>query len=98
MGDGTENPLKGFCQDFSKKSCGARGESWRGSLQPRLLAAHAADDKAALVTLYGEAAEGAHDIDAACFFLTHAYVYALDVGDDRARTLHTRLLEHGREE
>jgi len=98
MGGGTENPLKGFCQDFSKKSCGARGEGWRDDLNLRLLAAHAAGEKAALVTLYGEAAEGADDIDAACFFLTHAYVYALDIGDDRARTLHARLFQHGREE
>ncbi len=66
-------------------------------LQERLLAAHEADDKPHLVTLYTLAADAAEDIDAACFFLTHAYVFALDVGDERALSLAKRLAEHGRE-
>ena len=32
-----------------------------------------------------------------CFFLTHAYIFALDVGDPRARALHLRLKAQGRE-
>lgn len=68
------------------------------ALDARLLDAHARQDKTALVTLYTEAAETANDLDAACFFLTHAYVFALDVGDNRAGALHARLVAQGREE
>ena len=67
------------------------------ALNARLLAAHAAKDKTALVTLYTHAADIAGDTDAACFFLTHAYIFALDLGDPRAAALHARLVEHGRE-
>lgn len=67
-------------------------------LHVRMLAAHEARDRAALVRLYTEAAEAANDIDAACFFLTHAYVFALEAGAPQARGLHARLVSHGREE
>ncbi len=70
-------------------------------LDDRLLAAHAAGDLPALVGLYAEAADGreaAGNIDAACFYLTHAYVFALDQGDARAGALHARLKARGREE
>lgn len=71
-------------------------------LDARLLAAHEAGDRAALVTLYAKAgnrAEAAGDIDRACFFWTHAYVFALHSGDEaRAQELHARLLTYGREE
>jgi hypothetical protein len=53
------------------------------------------------VHLYAEAgdrAEAAGEIDAACFFLTHAYVFALASGAPEADALHARLLTHGREE
>jgi hypothetical protein len=66
-----------------------------------LLAAHAAGDQRALVRLYaraGDLAEAAGEIDAACFFLTHAYVFALATGAPEADALRTRLLAHGREE
>ncbi|MEM8538987.1 MAG: hypothetical protein AAGF56_14140, partial [Pseudomonadota bacterium] len=63
----------------------------KGGLDTRLLAAHARDDRAALVALYTEAADYARDVDAACFYLTHAYVFALDTGDKAAQTLHARL-------
>lgn len=71
------------------------------ALDDALLAAHAAGDEAALVRLYTEAAdaaEAAGEIDAACFFLTHAYVFALGCNAPQAGALHARLLAHGREE
>lgn len=73
----------------------------RAALDAALIAAHAADDLARLVVLYTEAgdrAERAGDVDAACFYLTHAYVFALEAGDAAAEALHTRLMAHGREE
>ena len=66
------------------------------SLQDRLLIAHAHDDRAALITLYTEAADTANDVDAACFFLTHAFIYALEKGDPASETLYQRLKAHGR--
>lgn len=68
------------------------------ALDTALLAAHAADDKAALVTLYAQAADEAADEDAMCFFLTHAFVFALELGDDRAAAFNRRLAELGRAE
>ena len=65
-------------------------------LNTRLLAAHAADDKVVLVALYTQAADEAGDIDAACFYLTHAYIYALELGLADAAPLHARLHRHGR--
>lgn len=73
----------------------------RGGLDAALLAAHAAGDRPSLVRLYtraGDTAEAAGEIDAACFFLTHAYVFALAIGAVEAGALHARLLAHGREE
>ncbi len=71
------------------------------ALDAHLLQAHALHDQAALVRLYAEAAqrsEGAGHLDAACFYLTQAYVFALDENDDRRVALHARLKAHGREE
>ncbi|PXW70136.1 hypothetical protein C7964_10219 [Loktanella sp. PT4BL] len=65
-------------------------------LQDRLLDAHARDDRAALVGLYTEAADAAPDLDAACFYLTHAYIYALEKGDPAAEQLYRRLKAQGR--
>ncbi len=65
-------------------------------LDVQLLAAHAADDRSALVQLYTRAADRADDIDAACFYLTHAYVFALEIADPSAAPLHERLAAHGR--
>ncbi len=65
-------------------------------LDQALLTAHVNDDKAALVRLYTLAADGAGDIDAACFYLTHAYVFALEIGAPATAALHQRLLDHGR--
>ena len=66
-------------------------------LNERILAGHEAGDAAALAALYSEAADAANSVDAACFFLTHAYVWALDAGDPLAADLHARLCAHGRE-
>lgn len=71
------------------------------TLDAALLAAHAAGDSRALVALYTRAGnwrEGLGDIDGACFYLTHAYVYALATGAAEADALHARLLAQGREE
>ncbi len=65
-------------------------------LQDRLLDAHARDDRAALITLYTEAADSTDDLDAACFYLTHAYIFALERGNCASETLFDRLRAHGR--
>ena len=73
----------------------------RAALDAALIDAHEAGDEARLVSLYRAAAdraETAADTDACCFFLTHAYVYALATGAPEAGTLHARLIEYGREE
>ncbi|MBY6114347.1 hypothetical protein KUW09_07705 [Mameliella alba] len=67
------------------------------ALDDLLLSAHDADDRPALVGLYEQAADTANDLDAACFYLTHAYIFALELGDPRAATLHARLMAEGRE-
>ncbi len=66
-------------------------------LDSRLLAAHEAGDTPALVDLYKEAADTAPDADAAGFFLTHAYVFALEINHPDAAALRARLVETGRE-
>lgn len=68
----------------------------RATFEARLLAAHAAGDLAALARLYEAAAEQA-TAEAAAFYLTQAYIYALDAGDPAARRLHARLKLDGRE-
>ena len=68
------------------------------SLDAQLLAAHDGDDRFALIRLYTQAADITNDVDAACFFLTYAYVFALEVGAAEAAPLHARLKAHGREE
>ncbi|MBT8460490.1 MAG: hypothetical protein KJN60_12540 [Boseongicola sp.] len=68
-------------------------------LQEALLSAHAADDRLALVALYAEAADLAErdqDIEKACFFLTHAWIFALETGHEKAGILQDRLRERGR--
>ena len=66
-------------------------------LDDRLLAAHAARDRAALVRLYTEAADGAKSPQAAAFYLTHAYVHALEAGLAEAETLRRKLVDCGSE-
>ncbi len=67
-------------------------------LDDAMIAAHVACDQGALVRLYTQAADHANDIDAACFFLTHAYVFALEAGAPEIPTLRARLIAEGREE
>ncbi|MEJ6395127.1 hypothetical protein V8J82_17830 [Gymnodinialimonas sp. 2305UL16-5] len=64
------------------------------ALDRAVLAAHARGDCAALVTLYAQAAEGLAPQNAA-FYLTHAYIFALEAGDPRADTLRDRLVAMG---
>ncbi len=66
-------------------------------LHSRMLSAHEAQDRMALIKLYAEAADSVNDVDASCFFLTHAYVFALEAGVPDAKALHARLKHHGRE-
>lgn len=66
-------------------------------LDTRLLAAHGRGDRAALVALYAEAAEAAEEEQARCFYLTHAYVFALEAGHAQAPALRARLVAAGRE-
>ena len=69
-----------------------------GDLDTAMLAAHAAHDPEALIRLYTQAADASNDLDAACFYLTHAYVFALEAGAAQAAPLRARLIRHGREE
>lgn len=66
-------------------------------LNAAMLAAHATSDQKALVALYTQAADQAVDLDAACFFLTHAYVFALELGHTQTEALRLRLVAEGRE-
>ncbi len=66
-------------------------------LDDALLAAHAAGDTSELIGLYTQAADAAPELDRACFFLTHAYIFALELGDARAPVLRARLVAEGRE-
>lgn len=67
------------------------------SLDQQLLEAHAAEDTAALVALYAQAAASAQDPAARGFYLTHAYVYALETGSPEAPQLRQKLIDMGRE-
>jgi hypothetical protein len=67
------------------------------ALDRQLLDAHARGDKHALVTLYTRAGETAQSEDARYFYLTHAYIFALDTGHPRARALLDKLKAAGRE-
>ena len=66
-------------------------------LDTQMIAAHAAHDLAALVRLYTQAADASNDLDAACFYLTHAYIFALEANAPETGSLHARLVSQGRE-
>ena len=66
-------------------------------LETALLDAHARGDRAALVPLYTVAADQADSEDAQAFFLTHAMVFALEIGAPEANDLRQRLASMGRE-
>lgn len=75
--------------------------SYNANLQQQLLAAHAKNDTVALVTLYTCAADSAEktgDIDQTCFFLTHAFVFALSIDHATKHDLNKRLVAHGRDD
>lgn len=70
-------------------------------LDARLIAAHERGDGDALTGLYRQAAAAAEavgDIDRACFFYVHAYVFALATGHADAEDIRDHLKAHGREE
>lgn len=67
------------------------------TLDAEMIEAHAAGDAARLARLYTQAANAAGDCDAAGFYLTHAYVFALEAGDPSASRLRARLVAMGRE-
>lgn len=66
-------------------------------LERALLDAHARDDKNRLVTLYAQAANEAVSCARRRFFLTHAYIFALDCGHRDASTLKSELVKLGAE-
>jgi hypothetical protein len=69
-------------------------------LEAALLAAHERDDKAALVSLYHDAGaikELMGNINAACFYFTQAYVFALETGDPASASLLGKLVQYGRD-
>lgn len=71
----------------------------QAALDAALLAAHARDDRDALIRLYtlaGDQAEDRQDMGAAGFYLTHAFVFALEAGAPEAKTLNQRLADQGR--
>lgn len=81
------------------QSIKARDDS-RSSLHERMLEAHHGNNLPALVSLYTQAADEAEardEIDAACFFLTHAHIFALEAGHATRVALHERLIRHGRD-
>jgi len=71
------------------------------ALDAALLLAHEQNDHEQLVTLYRKAGLSCIDtknVDAGCFYLTHAYIFALELGSPKARELHQILVSYGREE
>jgi hypothetical protein len=70
-------------------------------LDAALLQAHIDFDLDGLVTLYQKAGLScidANDVDAGCFYLTHAYIFALEAGFSKAHEIHKVLVSYGREE
>ncbi len=69
-------------------------------LDRQLIAANLANDHIKLIALYQRAAEiceakGA--VDETCFFLTQAYVFALQEGSPQSRQLKEKLVAYARE-
>lgn len=68
-------------------------------LEARLQAAHVANDQAELVMFYSKAADLAHESGAcekAAFFLTHAWIFALESGHEKSNHLADRLRAMGK--
>lgn len=69
------------------------------TIDSALCAAHASGDSLAIMQLYHEAAtqmEARGMVDSAAFFLTHAYVFALEAGHGLAGDLAAKLHQMGR--
>lgn len=69
----------------------------QSELHSDLLVAHKQNDKTALILLYQKAAKQADGTDARAFFLTYAYIYALETGHADAAALRQDLCDLGRE-
>ena len=70
------------------------------NINQQILSAHADGNHHQLVRLYTSAAdqfEENGDIESACFFLTCAYVFALETGSSLGEKIKSRLVFHGRE-
>jgi hypothetical protein len=92
-------PLPGVGAGLSRLDSGLAVDL--AALDAALLTAHAAGDAAALSRLYAEASEAAEtagERDRAAFYLTHAYVFALDRGEAAAALYRARLQAWGRED
>lgn len=73
----------------------------RGALEQALLAAHAEADGTRLAQLYERAADASEvedDVRATTFYLTHALVFSLQEGLERAEQLRRRLAAYGCED
>ena len=71
------------------------------ALDATLLLAHEQNNYEQLVILYRKAGLSCIDtknVDAGCFYLTHAYIFALEMGSPNAGELHKVLVSYGREE
>ena len=66
-------------------------------LNAQLIAAHEMGQTKTLVRLYQEAADTAPDHAREAFFLTHAYVFALETDHPDTATLRARLVALGAE-
>ncbi|MCP4317230.1 MAG: hypothetical protein GY789_14765 [Hyphomicrobiales bacterium] len=69
-------------------------------LDAALIDAHRQSDGRKIAELYllaGELAQVSGDTEKACFYLVHAYVFALQEGMELASELHARLKVLGRE-
>ncbi|MEP4248977.1 hypothetical protein [Tateyamaria sp.] len=66
-------------------------------LDARLVAAHDSGDMVTLVDLYRTAAQRADTEDARAFYLTHAHVFALELGHADTDALRAALIKMGRE-
>ncbi len=67
-------------------------------LETALLKAHETGDQISLVALYRQAADETSDPTARAFFLTHAYVFALESGLRAAHDIHLQLVALGCDE
>ena len=65
-------------------------------LNARISDAHARNDKDGLIKLYHQAAQDSQDADETCFFLTYAYIFALETGHPLTHDLAQKLQSYGR--